>query len=86
MSEALYHKFKQHPDLMKELLSTGDAELIEVMLPSETNAQPLIERIGFACGFVLGCRSKWGWQERTGESVDETAKPFSRLTLKFLIG
>jgi len=29
MDEALFYKFKQHPDLMQELLDTGEAELIE---------------------------------------------------------
>lgn len=29
MDTALLHKFTQHKDLMRELLSTGDAELIE---------------------------------------------------------
>ena len=32
MDRAIYHKFKQHHDLREELLSTGDAELIEVRL------------------------------------------------------
>ncbi len=31
MDEALWHKFTQHGDLKRELLATGDAELIEVM-------------------------------------------------------
>ena len=31
MEEALWHKFAQHDDLKRELLATGDAELIEVM-------------------------------------------------------
>lgn len=31
MDEALWHKFTQHDDLKRELLATGDAELIEVM-------------------------------------------------------
>lgn len=30
MEAAIYHKFKQHKDLMRELLATGNAELIEV--------------------------------------------------------
>ena len=30
MEETLRLKFDQHPDLRKELLGTGDAELIEV--------------------------------------------------------
>lgn len=30
MEEALWHKFTQHDDLKRELLATGDAELIEV--------------------------------------------------------
>ena len=30
MDEALYLKFTQHKDLQEELLSTGNAELIEV--------------------------------------------------------
>lgn len=30
MDVALYHKFTQHPDLMNELLATGNAELVEV--------------------------------------------------------
>ncbi|KAJ4498804.1 hypothetical protein C8R41DRAFT_816494 [Lentinula lateritia] len=29
MDVALYHKFTQHPDLMNELLATGNAELVE---------------------------------------------------------
>jgi len=29
MDETLYHKFTQHPDLKRMLLSTGDAELVE---------------------------------------------------------
>ncbi|KAE9400898.1 DUF1768-domain-containing protein [Gymnopus androsaceus JB14] len=29
MDETLHHKFTQHPDLMKELLDTGNAELVE---------------------------------------------------------
>ncbi|PPQ63933.1 hypothetical protein CVT24_009108 [Panaeolus cyanescens] len=29
MDEALFYKFTQHPDLLQELLATGDAELIE---------------------------------------------------------
>lgn len=29
MDEALWCKFTQHPDLKAELLSTGDAELVE---------------------------------------------------------
>lgn len=31
MDEALLHKFTQHDDLKRELLATGDAELVEVM-------------------------------------------------------
>jgi hypothetical protein len=30
MDKTLWHKFTQHPDLKDLLLSTGDAELIEV--------------------------------------------------------
>jgi len=30
MDETLWHKFTQHSDLKEELLSTGDAELVEV--------------------------------------------------------
>jgi predicted NAD-dependent protein-ADP-ribosyltransferase YbiA (DUF1768 family) len=30
MDEALWHKFTQHKDLREELLSTGEAELVEV--------------------------------------------------------
>jgi len=30
MDTVLYHKFTQHKDLKRELLATGDAELIEV--------------------------------------------------------
>lgn len=30
MDETLWHKFTQHADLKEELLSTGDAELVEV--------------------------------------------------------
>lgn len=30
MDTVLYHKFTQHNGLMRELLATGDAELIEV--------------------------------------------------------
>ena len=30
MEDALWHKFNQHSDLKAELLSTGNAELIEV--------------------------------------------------------
>jgi diaminohydroxyphosphoribosylaminopyrimidine deaminase/5-amino-6-(5-phosphoribosylamino)uracil reductase len=29
MDETLWHKFTQHSDLKEELLSTGDAELVE---------------------------------------------------------
>ncbi|KAL1675880.1 hypothetical protein EV122DRAFT_267808, partial [Schizophyllum commune] len=35
MDRAIYHKFKQHHDLREELLSTGDAELIEVRTPTK---------------------------------------------------
>jgi hypothetical protein len=30
MEETIYLKFTQHPDLKQELLSTGNAELVEV--------------------------------------------------------
>lgn len=30
MEETIYHKFTQHADLLKELLDTGNAELVEV--------------------------------------------------------
>jgi len=30
MEETLYHKFTQHYDLRRELLDTGNAELVEV--------------------------------------------------------
>lgn len=30
MDETLWHKFNQHPELRRELLDTGNAELIEV--------------------------------------------------------
>lgn len=33
MNIVLYHKFTQNKDLKRELLSTGDAELIEVRAP-----------------------------------------------------
>lgn len=33
MDTVLYHKFTQHHDLKRELLATGDAELIEVLPP-----------------------------------------------------
>ena len=36
MDRAIYHKFKQHHDLREELLSTGNAELIEVRIPSHS--------------------------------------------------
>jgi len=29
MEETIYHKFTQHADLLKELLDTGNAELVE---------------------------------------------------------
>ena len=32
MDETLRHKFTQHSDLREELLSTGDAELVEVLI------------------------------------------------------
>lgn len=32
MEEAIFHKFTQHPDLLAELLATGDAELVEVSI------------------------------------------------------
>ncbi|KAJ3801014.1 hypothetical protein GGU11DRAFT_770883 [Lentinula aff. detonsa] len=32
MDVTLYHKFTQHPDLMNELLGTGNAELVEVTI------------------------------------------------------
>jgi len=35
MDEALWHKFTQHGDLKRELLATGDAELIEVCLKTK---------------------------------------------------
>jgi len=34
MEEAIFHKFTQPPDLLAELLATGDAELVEVSLLS----------------------------------------------------
>jgi len=34
MDTVLYHKFTQHKDLKRELLATGDAELIEVKIIS----------------------------------------------------
>jgi predicted NAD-dependent protein-ADP-ribosyltransferase YbiA (DUF1768 family) len=37
MEEALWHKFTQHADLKAELLSTGNAELIEVRLAESFN-------------------------------------------------
>ena len=33
MNIVIYHKFTQHKDLRRELLATGDAELIEVSAP-----------------------------------------------------
>lgn len=30
MDDVLWHKFTQHEDLKRELLATGDAELVEV--------------------------------------------------------
>ena len=32
MDETLFHKFTQHRNLQNELLGTGDAELIEVII------------------------------------------------------
>jgi diaminohydroxyphosphoribosylaminopyrimidine deaminase/5-amino-6-(5-phosphoribosylamino)uracil reductase len=32
MDETLWHKFTQHLDLKEELLETGNAELVEVLL------------------------------------------------------
>ena len=37
MDLALYHKFTQHNDLKRELLATGDAELIEVLSHQSTH-------------------------------------------------
>lgn len=33
MEEVILHKFQQHADLRRELLQTGEAELIEVTSP-----------------------------------------------------
>ena len=33
MDVVIYYKFTQHNDLKRELLATGDAELIEVRVP-----------------------------------------------------
>jgi predicted NAD-dependent protein-ADP-ribosyltransferase YbiA (DUF1768 family) len=41
MDITLWHKFSQHPDLMQELLATGDAELIEVRLDRHLISQSL---------------------------------------------
>jgi predicted NAD-dependent protein-ADP-ribosyltransferase YbiA (DUF1768 family) len=41
MDITLWLKFLQHPDLMQELLATGDAELIEVRLDQHLFSQRL---------------------------------------------
>ncbi|KAE9399603.1 DUF1768-domain-containing protein [Gymnopus androsaceus JB14] len=38
MDETIYHKFTQHKDLKKELLDTGDAELVEVSEDSDKDS------------------------------------------------
>jgi predicted NAD-dependent protein-ADP-ribosyltransferase YbiA (DUF1768 family) len=41
MDTVLYHKFTQHRNLKRELLSTGDAELIEVQFLQYATRRPV---------------------------------------------
>lgn len=40
MDTVLYNKFTQHKDLKRELLATGDAELIEVQFLADLTRRP----------------------------------------------
>ena len=60
MNVVLYHKFGQHKDLKRELLATGDAELIEVRVrprPVDVSSRNLQTRVEFGQRLVLGL---WG--------------------------
>jgi predicted NAD-dependent protein-ADP-ribosyltransferase YbiA (DUF1768 family) len=47
MDETLWYKFTQHTDLKEELLSTGDAELVEVRHETKYNRTMLNCTTGF---------------------------------------
>lgn len=64
METVLYQKFTQHEDLKRELLATGDAELIEVWSPSPSFRVPIgpaDENFFLELGqrSILGMRSGW---------------------------
>lgn len=58
MEDALWHKFNQHSDLKAELLSTGNAELIEVSRcdwPNQNDGKHYCTGFGQGCILGLGC-------------------------------
>ena len=62
MNTVVYHKFTQHRDLRRELLGTGDAELIEVRASRRSEIRPggltnLRIELGQRC--VLGLWGGW---------------------------
>lgn len=85
MEEVVRLKFSQHPALKEELLSTGDAPLIEVRFLRTLTSTILLNEvcIGWACVAlclliigcrhrrILGVRPRWKGAERAWEGVDE---------------
>lgn len=65
MNIVLYHKFTQNKDLKRELLSTGDAELIEVRAPCRVKISEFDLRIPVELGQrrVLGLWGRWKGEE-----------------------
>jgi predicted NAD-dependent protein-ADP-ribosyltransferase YbiA (DUF1768 family) len=56
MDETLWYKFTQHANLKEELLSTGDAELVEVRDITQQGSIGTDSISGFGQRRVLGSR------------------------------
>lgn len=86
MEEVIHLKFSQHPALKEELLSTGDAPLIEVCFLRTLYSSTILLNelciywecvhfhlvtIGCRHRRILGVRTGWKGKERAREGVDE---------------
>jgi predicted NAD-dependent protein-ADP-ribosyltransferase YbiA (DUF1768 family) len=80
MDTVLYHKFTQHYGLKRELLATGDAELIEVRFSFWAHPLARLTKLLIELGqrFVLGVRGRWEGEKRAWEGTGAFAKPFAR--------
>jgi hypothetical protein len=72
MEMVLFHKFTQHENLKRELLATGDAELIEVRLP-HYDIMRLFGLTGVKCRTRTKTRS--GGVGRTGRVGTSSGRP-----------